>query len=284
MFDEVVLSTSNMSQILSIDATAGVAVAQAGCVLEQLDNALAEHGMCVPLDLGAKGSCQLGGNVSTNAGGLRLLRYGSLHGSVLGLEVVLSDGRILDLLRTLRKDNTGYDLKQLFIGAEGTLGVVTAVSLLAPARPTSVQVAFLALPSFEAVLATAARAKRELNEVLSACEWMDRESLDLCLEKLDGTRDPLPLTRGGQYMVIETSGSNAEHDCAKLEAFLQSALESEQVLDGTVAADTTQARALWRLREGVSEALMKTGVVYKCAFFCPCPRHRITRLAHCQTM
>lgn len=143
--------------------------------------------------------------------------------------------------------------------------MVTAVSLLAPARPVSVQVAFLALPNFEAVLATASRARRELNEILSACEFLDRESLELCLEKLDGARDPLPLTRGGQYMVIETSGSNAEHDREKLEAFLQSALESESVLDGTVAADTTQARALWRLREGVTEALVKTGYVYKCA-------------------
>jgi len=144
--------------------------------------------------------------------------------------------------------------------------VVTAVSLLAPARPASVQVAFLALPDFAAVLATAARARSELNEVLSAIEFLDRQSLELCLEKLEGARDPLPQTRGGHYMVIETSGSNAEHDREKLEAFLQNALESEQVLDGTVAADTTQARALWRLREGVTEALMKTGVVYKCTY------------------
>ena len=193
------------------------------------------------------------------------------------------------LAATLKTDtaSTGYDLKQLFIGAEGTLGVVTAVSLLAPARPVSVQVAFLALPSFEAVLATAARAKRELSEILSGCEFQDRESLDLCLEKLDGARDPLPLTRGAQYMVIETSGSNAEHDRAKLEAFLQNALESEEVLDGTVAADTTQARALWRLREGVTEALMKTGVVYKCAAFQVFAGCRLaavlTRHARCQT-
>ena len=266
VFDEVVLSTSNMSQILSIDATAGVAVAQAGCVLEALDSALAEAGLCVPLDLGAKGSCQLGGNVSTNAGGLRLLRYGSLHGSVLGLEVVLPDGRILDLLRTLRKDNTGYDLKQLFIGAEGTLGVVTAVALLAPPRPAAVQVALLALDSFAAVLATTARARAQLGETLSACEFLDRASLELVVAKLDGARDPLPATKAAQYMVVETSGSCAEHDRAKLDAFLEAAMESGDVLDGTVAADSGQARALWRLREGVTEALVKAGAVYKCAF------------------
>ena len=178
---------------------------------------------------------------------------------------------MLDLLRTLRKDNTGYDLKQLFIGAEGTLGVVTAVSLLAPPRPASVQVAFLALPDFGAVLATTSRARRALGEILSACEFLDRASLELCVAKLEGARDPLPDTRGGQYMVIETSGSNAEHDRAKLEAFLEAAMESGDVLDGTVAADSTQARALWRLREGVTEALVKAGAVYKCACGSDCP-------------
>ena len=276
VFDEVVLSTTNMSRILSIDAAAGVAVAQAGVVLEALDTALAEHGLCVPLDLGAKGSCQLGGNVSTNAGGLRLLRYGSLHGSVLGLEVVLPDGRVLDLLRTLRKDNTGFDLRQLFIGAEGALGVVTAVSLLAPPRPTSVQVAFLAVASFEAVLATLARARASLGEVLSAAEFLDRASLELCVAKLDGARDPLPDTRGAHYMVVETSGSNAAHDREKLDAFLEAALEAGDVLDGTVAADGAQAKALWRLREGVTEALVKSGAVYK--YDVSMPQHRMYEL------
>ena len=108
----------------AVDPAAGTVVCEAGCVLEALEHALNVQGMTVPLDLGAKGKCQIGGNVSTNAGGLRLLKHGSLHGSVLGLEVVTADGTVLDLLRTLRKDNTGYDLKQLFIGAEGTLGIV----------------------------------------------------------------------------------------------------------------------------------------------------------------
>jgi D-2-hydroxyglutarate dehydrogenase len=201
--------------------------------------------------------------VSTNAGGLRLLRYGSLHGSVLGVEAVLPDGRVLDLLRTLRKDNTGLDLKQLFIGAEGALGVVTAVALLAPPRPTAVHVAFLALPDFGAVLAATARARTMLGEVLSAVEFVDRESLELCLEQLDGVRDPLPQTRGRHYLVVETSGSVAAHDREKLESYLEAALGAGEVLDGTVAGDSAQARALWRLREGVTEALVKAGAVYK---------------------
>jgi len=118
VFDEVVLSTSAMNKILAFDPVAGAVTCQAGCVLQALDDYVAERDHAVPLDLGAKGSCHVGGNVATNAGGLRLLRYGSLHGSVLGLEAVLADGTVLDTLSTLRKDNTGYDLKQLFIGSE----------------------------------------------------------------------------------------------------------------------------------------------------------------------
>jgi D-2-hydroxyglutarate dehydrogenase len=146
--DEVVLGVKRMRSVVSIDPSAGVVVAEAGVVLDDLETALNREGMTVPLDLGAKGKCQIGGNVSTNAGGLRLLRHGSLHGSVLGVEVVLASGEVLNLLKTLRKDNTGYDLKQLFIGAEGTLGVVTKVALLAPRKPRRVDVTFAAAPSF----------------------------------------------------------------------------------------------------------------------------------------
>ena len=135
VFDEIVINAKNMNQILEFDEVSGTMVCQAGCILETLDRYAEERGYMMPLDLGAKGSCQIGGNVATNAGGLRLLRYGSLHGTVLGLEAVLPDGTILDNLSTLRKDNTGYDLKQLFIGSEGTLGFITAVSMLTPKRP-----------------------------------------------------------------------------------------------------------------------------------------------------
>jgi FAD/FMN-containing dehydrogenase len=133
--DEVVLSLSSMNKIRSFDPVSGILVSDAGCILESLSEHIAPQGFIMPIDLGAKGSCHIGGNVATNAGGLRLLRYGSLHGTVLGLEVVLPDGTILDQLSTLRKDNTGYDLKQLFIGAEGTLGIITGVSILTPPMP-----------------------------------------------------------------------------------------------------------------------------------------------------
>jgi FAD/FMN-containing dehydrogenase len=133
--DEVVLNLGSMNSVRSFDPVSGVLVADAGCVLEVLSQYIAPHGYIMPVDLGAKGSCHIGGNVATNAGGLRLLRYGSLHGTVLGLEVVMPDGTIIDQLSTIRKDNTGYDLKQLFIGAEGTLGVITGVSILTPPMP-----------------------------------------------------------------------------------------------------------------------------------------------------
>ena len=144
-----------------------------------------------PLVFGSQGSCQIGGNLSTNAGGLRFLRYGSLRGSLLGLEAVLADGTVLDNLSPLRKDNTGYDLGQLFIGSEGTLGVVTGCSLALPPLPSSVHLAFLGLSSFDAVLAAYAAARRHLGETLSAVEFLDRASMDLVVEQQPSTRDPL---------------------------------------------------------------------------------------------
>lgn len=176
IYDEIILSMTRMNNIISLDSTSGVVVCQAGCVLEALDSVLAQNGLTVPLDLGSKGSCQLGGNVSTNAGGLRLLRYGNLHGSVLGLEVVLSDGTMLDCMSTLRKDNTGYHLRHLFIGAEGTLGVVTAVSLACPRRSSSRHLLLLGLSRFESVLRVYELAQEHLGEILSSVEFMDQMS------------------------------------------------------------------------------------------------------------
>lgn len=151
VFDEIIISLAGMNKIRSFDSVSGILKCDAGLILENADNALSEEGYIFPLDLGAKGSCHVGGNVATNAGGLRLLKYGSLHGSVLGLEAVLPDGTIYNSMNSLRKDNTGYDLKQLFIGSEGTLGLITGVSILCPSRPQVVNIAFLAVSSYEAV-------------------------------------------------------------------------------------------------------------------------------------
>lgn len=135
--DELILSLARMRKIINIDSASASVVCEAGCVLEELNSATEAVGFTVPLDLGAKGSCMIGGNVATNAGGLRLLRYGSMHHNVLGLEVVLADGTVLDMLRSLRKDNCGYALKNLFVGSEGTLGVITRVALSLAPKPNS---------------------------------------------------------------------------------------------------------------------------------------------------
>ena len=143
VFDEVVISLSRLNKIRSFDEVSGNLVCDAGCILESVDGFLRSKDHIFPLDLGAKGSCQIGGNVATNAGGLRLLRYGSLHGNVLGIESVLPDGTIVDDLTTLRKNNTGYGLKHLFIGGEGTIGIITGVSLICPQKAQSIECRFL---------------------------------------------------------------------------------------------------------------------------------------------
>ncbi|TPX42583.1 hypothetical protein SeMB42_g04671 [Synchytrium endobioticum] len=269
VFDEVVLSTRKMDSIHSFDDVSGIVTCAAGVVLEKLDLWLAEKKYMCPLDLGAKGSCQIGGNVATNAGGLRLLRYGSLHGSVLGLEVVLPDGRILDLLSTLRKDNTGYDLKQLFIGSEGTIGVITAVSMLTPLRPTSIQVATLGVPSYSAVQQIYLRARAALGEILSAYEFYDSGSAKLVSNHLN-IRNPFD-TQPEFHVLIETQGSHENHDAEKLNGLLDSLMEDGLVVDGALAQDQTQFNAFWRAREGIPEACSKEGGNLKYDLSVPVP-------------
>ncbi|XP_007941440.1 D-2-hydroxyglutarate dehydrogenase, mitochondrial [Orycteropus afer afer] len=260
VFDEIVLSTSLMNQVVHFHSVSGVLVCQAGCVLEDLSQYLEDRDFIMPLDLGSKGSCHIGGNVATNAGGLRVLRYGSLHGTVLGLEVVLADGTILNCLTSLRKDNTGYDLKQLFIGSEGTLGVITAVSILCPPKPKAVNVAFLGCPGFTEVLQTFSSCKGMLGEILSAFEFMDAECMRLVGQHLSLT---CPVRESLFYVLVETSGSSAEHDSVKLDAFLEHALGCGLVTAGTVATDQRKMKMLWALRERITEALSRDGYVYK---------------------
>ncbi|XP_069721343.1 D-2-hydroxyglutarate dehydrogenase, mitochondrial-like isoform X1 [Phaenicophaeus curvirostris] len=260
IFDEIILSTALMNRIISFNKVSGILVCQAGCILEKLNEYVEEQGFIMPLDLGAKGSCHIGGNVATNAGGLRLLRYGSLRGTVLGLEVVLADGSVLDCLTSLRKDNTGYDLKQLFIGSEGTLGVITAVSILCPQKPKAVNLAFLGCQSFPKVLETFTTCRAMLGEILSAFEFMDEKCMELVEKYLELSN---PVTGSPFYVLVETSGSNSTHDEEKLNSFLEQVLASGLVTDGTVATDDKKVKALWSLRERITEALTHDGYVYK---------------------
>lgn len=260
VYDEIILSTFLMSKVLGFDEVSGILTCQAGCVLETLSLYLEERDYIMPLDLGAKGSCHIGGNVATNAGGLRLLRYGSLRGTVLGLEVVLADGQVLDCLVTLRKDNTGYDLKQLFIGSEGTLGVITAVSILCPRKPKSVNVVFLGCETFEQLLKTFQLCRGMLGEILSAFEFLDSECMRLLNTHL---KLPNPISDCPFYIVIETAGSDSNHDGEKLHNFLDKAMTSSLVTDGTVATEDSKIKALWSMRERVTEALTHDGFTYK---------------------
>ncbi|KAF8410542.1 hypothetical protein HHK36_003073 [Tetracentron sinense] len=263
VFDEVIINIGSMNNIISFDKVSGILVCEAGCILENLDSFVVNQGFIMPLDLGAKGSCQIGGNVSTNAGGLRFVRYGSLHGNILGLEAVLANGTVLDMLATLRKDNTGYDLKQLFIGSEGSLGIVTKVSILTPPKLSSVNIAFLACKDYSSCQKLLLEAKRKLGEVLSAFEFLDNQSMDMVLTHLEGVRNPLPPSTYDFYVLIETMGSDESYDREKLEAFLLRSMEGGLISDGVVAQDINQASSFWHIREGIAEALMKAGAVYK---------------------
>ncbi|KAK0603564.1 hypothetical protein LWI29_006294 [Acer saccharum] len=263
VFDEVIINMGSMNNIISLDKVSGILVCEAGCILENLISFLDNHGFIMPLDLGAKGSCQIGGNVSTNAGGLRLVRYGSLHGTVLGLEAVLANGDVIDMLGTLRKDNTGYDLKHLFIGSEGSLGIVTKVSILTPPKLSSVNLAFLACVDYFSCQKLLVEAKMRLGDILSAFEFLDNQSMDLVLNHLEGARNPLSSSMHNFYVLIETTGSDESYDKEKLEAFLLSSMEGGLISDGVLAQDINQASSFWRIREGVPEALMKAGAVYK---------------------
>jgi len=266
VFDEVILSLARMNKVENIDSVSGIVKVEAGVVLENLMNTLADHepSFIVPLDLGAKGSCHIGGNISTNAGGLRVLRYGSLHGSVLGLEVVLPDGRILDVNSPLRKDNTGLDLKQLFIGAEGSLGIVTKATILCPNQPKSTNLAVFQLESYEKVLELFSKAKENLAEILSAFEFLDSDSRVVVRDNLK-IQNPFESTSDSShfFVVLETQGSNDTHDKEKLENFISLAMEEACVSDGVLADEPSKIRELWSLRENIAMAVNVDGYVWK---------------------
>jgi FAD/FMN-containing dehydrogenase len=253
---EVLLSLSRLNRIRALDATGSSMVAEAGVVLAAAQHAASEAGLLLPLSLASEGSCTIGGTVSTNAGGVNVLRYGMAREQVLGIEAVLADGRVLDLLRTLRKDNTGYDLKQLFIGAEGTLGVVTAVALKLFPQPATRCTAFLAVPDASAALALLARLQRATGSLVDAFEIMPRIGLNLVVEHIPGTSDPLGAP-SPWYVLCEASG--AEGLDAVFVAALEGALAHGLASDAVIASSEAQREALWKLRESMSEAQKKEG-------------------------
>ena len=256
---QIVLNLSRMNRIREVDARNNTLTAEAGCVLASLHKAAEDGGRLFPLSLAAEGSCEIGGNLSTNAGGTAVLRYGNARELVLGLEVVLPSGEVWNGLRGLRKDNTGYDLKQLFIGAEGTLGVITAAVLKLFPLPKSHATAVVALESPEKALALLERAQGACGERLTGFELFSDFCLSLVLKHFRDTAAPFP-RRFPHYVLMELSDTQpGEGVRALVESLLEAALEEKDILDAAVAQSESQARAFWSLREFISEAQAHEG-------------------------
>ena len=259
----VVIQLGRLQRVRAIDATNNTITVEAGCTLRQVQDAAAEADRLFPLSLAAEGSCEIGGNLSTNAGGVHVLRYGNTRELTLGLEVVLPDGRLWDGLRGLRKDNTGYDLKHLFLGAEGTLGIITAAVLKLFPRPKASAVAWLAVDSVAAAVDLLSRMRSRFGERITAFELIGRSALELVLKNIPRTRPPL-LGTSPWSLLIEAGESLPDVDvAAALEAALAEEMESGRVADAAVARSLAQAQDFWRLRENISEAQKVEGVSIK---------------------
>jgi len=250
---EVLLSLERMTRIRLISPEDNLLIAEAGVVLKRAQQVADAAGRLFPLSLGAEGSCTIGGNVSTNAGGVNVLRYGMMRDLVLGLEVVLADGRVLDLLRGLKKDNTGYDLKQLFIGAEGTLGIVTAAMLKLFPKPHSYATAIAAISDVAAAVGLLHRLQDATGGLVTAFELMHRRSLDLVERHIPGTANPLP-HHAGWMVLIEVSNPTAFDATDAMQQALAMAMEEGAVSDAAFAKTARDRQALWKLRETLPDA------------------------------
>lgn len=258
--DEIVLSVERMNRIEEFDSTSGILTCGSGCILQTLEQFVSDRNHIIPYDLGAKGSCFIGGNVSTNAGGIRFLRYGSLRASVLGLEVVLPNGTLLDMMSSMRKDTTGYDLKQLFIGSEGSLGVVTKVNILCPPKPRHRAVIVLCVKSFQHVLSVYQFFRNSCNEYLSAFELFDQLSLDAVLTNLKLA----PLLGDHPFnILIELSCNDEENMVERMDRSLNQLSDHGLILNGTFTSDESTMAKLWSYRERIAEALLMDGYCYK---------------------
>lgn len=254
---EVVLSLDKMNKILNIDPINLTLKTEAGVTLQALQEAAKAQELFFPLDLAAKGSCHIGGNISTNAGGLKFIKYGGAREQVLGLTVVLADGTVLDLDSNVRKDNTGYDLKQWFIGSEGTLGIVTEARLKLSPKPQTTQLCFLGLNSCEDILTIVSSCHKQ-QITITACEYFGTDALKLVLEQFKNLHNPFAETYPF-YLILEIEADNE----AKLESFLEPMFENECIQDAIIAQSSTQVHELWAIRENISEALYNSGPLRK---------------------
>lgn len=256
----VIINLSRMRRVRSIDVANNSIEVEAGCLLAAVQQAAADHGRFYPVSLGAEGSCQIGGNIATNAGGTSVLRYGTTRDNVLGLEVVLPDGRIWNGLYRLRKNNTGLDLKHLFIGSEGTLGVITAATLKLHPLPTAHAVAWVGLADPKAALALLGLFQQRCGGVLSAYELMNALELQIVLEHVRDRRSPVA-GRHAWHVLIELSDAGNEQALDEtLQSVLQLGIEQGLIEDAVLASSGAQRAAMWEVRHSVSEGNKKAGV------------------------
>lgn len=255
----VVLSMERLRAVEEIDPVGATVTVQAGVTLQALQEAVREHRLYFPVDLGARGTCTVGGNAATNAGGINVIRYGMMRARVLGLEAVLADGTVVDSMNRMLKNNAGYDLKQLFIGSEGTLGVITRLVLRLDEQPLSRCTAMLSLASFEAVAALLKHARRRLGGQLCAYEVMWGEYYR-AVTVPDAHRPPLAREQPF-YVLMETEGAQPEADAAVFEAALAEALEQGLAQDAVIAQSSAERATLWAVREDFS-ALYRTPPIF----------------------
>lgn len=256
---EVVLCLSRLNRVRTVDAAGGTMIVEAGVTLAEAQAAADRAGKLFPLSLPSEGSCQIGGVLATNAGGTGVLAYGNARALTLGLEVVTAAGEVWDGLRTLKKDNTGYDLRDLFVGSEGTLGIITAAALKLLPRPTETAVALAALPTLEDVATLFRLAETRLAQSLTAFEFMSSFTLELVARHIPGTR--LPLREAAPwYVLIELSSLTGDGRAENaMQSLLAEASEKNIVSDAVIAGSMAQAQSIWKLRESASEAQRPEG-------------------------
>jgi FAD/FMN-containing dehydrogenase len=255
---ELILSLTRLDKIREVDPASNTMTCEAGVVLAKAQEAAAVADRLFPLSLGAEGSCTIGGNLSTNAGGTGALAYGIARELVLGLEVVLADGRIMHLLSKLKKDNTGYDLRNIFVGAEGTLGIITAAVLKLFPRPRVVETAFIGVPSPAAAVKLLNLAQARVGGTVTSFELIVREAIEFALKHGHGVRDPLN-RQHPWYVLMEVSSQHSEGLRHSLEQLLADAIEQGLVTDATIAASLDQARSFWHLRHVLPEVQKPEG-------------------------
>ena len=260
---EIILNLGRMNKVRALDAENFTITVEAGCILSDIQDKADAADCLFPLSLGAEGSCQIGGNLSTNAGGVNVLQYGNARDLVLGLEVVLPDGRIWNGLRALGKDNTGYALRQLYVGAEGTLGIITAAVLKLFPKPTDMATALCALTNLEGATKLLNRARSLSGDAVTAFELIPRIGLEMCVRHIAGVSDPFTEAYPW-YVLVEFSSSRPDVSIrSSFDTLLEKAFEEEIIVNAVVAESEAQANMLWRIRESLPEATKHEGVSIK---------------------